>query len=90
MLNTHKYGLVLVGGLILAATVVLAAYASVHAAASRHAIQQQPAASPTVTTTRPVNIRSGPGTSYRILVTAQAGETYTVTGKNGDATPNAP
>ena len=52
----------------------------------RHAPQQQPAASPTVTTTRPVNIRSGPGTSYRILATAQAGETYPVTGKNADAT----
>ncbi len=85
MLAAHKSGLVLVSGLILA--VALTSYPAVQAATTRHAQQeQQPAASPTITTTRPVNIRSGPGTSYRILTTAQAGETYTITGKNADAT----
>ena len=81
MLTAHKSGLILVSGLVLAAAVALTPFAAVHAATIRHSQQQQPAASPTITTTRPVNIRSGPGTNYRILATAQAGETYTVTGK---------
>jgi glucose/arabinose dehydrogenase len=45
-----------------------------------------PAGDPTVTTTRPVNIRTGPGTTYRVLATAQEGETYPITGQNGAGT----
>jgi glucose/arabinose dehydrogenase len=45
-----------------------------------------PAGGPRVTTTRPVNIRTGPGTTYRVLATAQAGETYPITGQNGAGT----
>jgi glucose/arabinose dehydrogenase len=41
---------------------------------------------PTVTTTRTANIRSGPGTSYRILGTERAGATFAVTGVNAAGT----
>lgn len=86
MLTAQKSGLILVSGLLLAVAVALTPFPAVHATTIRHSQQQQPAASPTVTTTRPTNVRSGPGTNYRILATAQAGESYTITGKNADAT----
>lgn len=86
MLTAQKSGLILVSGLLLAVAVALTPFAAVHATTIRHSQQQQPAASPTVTTTRPTNVRSGPGTNYRILATAQAGESYTITGENAAGT----
>lgn len=50
-------------------------------------LQPAPApASPEVTTNSSINIRSGPGTAYDIVGTAEGGATFKVTGKNEENT----
>ena len=45
-----------------------------------------PSGAPSATAVEPVNVRSGPGTNYPVLVVAPAGATGEVTGKNSDGT----
>jgi glucose/arabinose dehydrogenase len=100
MASVRKFRLFLAAALVVSAALSQTAFLSRHASAApaaqttptptpevtADASEPTPSDGPTVTTTRPVNIRTGPGTTYRVLATAQPGATYTITGKNGAGT----
>jgi len=72
---------------VAAAMLCMGALAQIHKVSAADLRQgESPAAEPTARIVTPTNVRSGPGTTYRVLAVAQPGASFGVTGRNAAGT----